>query len=271
MANTQDQSCSIFVSHAAVDEEIACSVKQCIEHVLPEQRVFVSSDPEDLKPGDEWVVKILTALESAKCVLALVTERGLKRKWVWFETGRTWFSQVKLIPCCLGRIRKDNLPAPFSGLMAINVDELRGAQALFTALQEQFGTQARTPNYEEFVGTMTRLDLRAEEKNKILEDAFALEIMRDIDSTMKSLSPAQRETIRQFAIYGELNTSGARSMVKKTGVNMEQWSVPSFLVQKTGWLISNPGNTTYDDVEQNVYSINATLRPYLRAYFSKEK
>lgn len=28
---------------------------------------------------------------------------------------------------------------------------------------------------------------------------------------------------------------------------------------------------TYDDMEQNVYNINTTVKPYLRAYFLREK
>jgi hypothetical protein len=267
----QDQTYSIFVSHAAVDEEIAYSIKQYIEQIFPEQRVFVSSDPEDLKPGDEWVIKILKALETAKCVLALTTERGLGRKWVWFELGRTWFSEVKLIPCCIGKIRKGNLPAPFSGRMAINIDEPRDAAALFASLQELFGAPSKALDYDKFVQTMIRLDVRAEEKSKILEDAYSEEIMSDIERTMKSLSPSQRETIKQFAKYGELSTAGAKLRVKETGVNMDRWTVPSALIEQTGWLVSNAGNTPYDDMQQNVYSINATVRPYLRAYFQRQK
>ncbi len=269
VTNMQDQTYSIFVSHAAVDEEIARSLKQYLEQVFPEQRVFVSTDPEDLKPGDEWVVNVLNALESAKCVLALTTERGLGRKWVWFESGRSWFSQVKLVPCCIGKIRKCNLPAPFSGRMAVNIDEPRDAAALFALLQGEFGAAAKLPDYREFVQTMVRLDVRAEEKSKILEDPYTSEIMSGIERTMKSLSPAERETLKQFAIYGELSTAGAKSRTKETGVDMGRWSVPSSLAERTGWLTPSAGNTPYDDMQQNVYSINATVRPHLRAYFSR--
>jgi len=266
----QEQTYSIFISHAAVDEEIARCLKHYIEQAFPEQRVFVSSDPEDLKPGDEWVVKILAALEGAKCILALTSERGLGRKWVWFESGRTWFSQLRLVPCCVGKVRKGNLPPPFSGRMSINIDEPRDVAALFASLQEQFGSAAQPLDYDEFVQTIIRVDVRAEEKNRIFEDPYASEIMSDIERTMKSLSPAERETIRQFVKYGELNTAAARLRSRETGVDMGRWSVPSHLAQRTGWLTSNAGNTPYDDMEQNVYRINDKLRPHLQAYFLKE-
>jgi len=118
---------------------------------------------------------------------------------------------------------------------------------------------------------MIRLDVRAEEKSKVLSDPNAGAIMSDIERTMKKLSPAQRETIKQFVIYGDLSTAGTRLRVKETGVNMDQWAVPDFLIQQTGWLIPNAGNTAYDDVQQNVYIITAAVRPHLQAYFSKQK
>jgi hypothetical protein len=49
----EEQDYSIFISHAAVDEEIAGSIKEFIGKAFPRERVFVSSDPEDLKLGDE--------------------------------------------------------------------------------------------------------------------------------------------------------------------------------------------------------------------------
>jgi hypothetical protein len=49
---------TIFISHAAVDEEIARTIKEYLGRAFLGQRIFVSSDPEDLKPGNEWVQKI---------------------------------------------------------------------------------------------------------------------------------------------------------------------------------------------------------------------
>jgi len=139
-----EQNFTIFVSHAALDYEIAVSMKEFITNAFPEVRVFVSSDPEDLMPGDEWVQKILNALKSAKVVLTVCTARGLGRKWVWFEAGRTWFTDVPLIPCCIGDIRKGNLPAPFAGLMALHIDESRDVAALFGWLSSRVMVAAKS-------------------------------------------------------------------------------------------------------------------------------
>jgi hypothetical protein len=266
-----EQNFTIFVSHAVVDSEIAASMKEFITNALPDQRVFVSSDTNDLMPGDEWVEKILSALKSAKVVLALCTERGLGRKWVWFEAGRTWFADVPLIPCCVGNIRKGSLPSPFANRQALNIDEPRDAAALFDLLQKQFGDSTRPPSYEDFAATMTRLDIRADERSKVEDDPYAAKIAADIERTLHSLSPAEIETIKQFALFGELSTDGAKYLVKATGMDMERWSVPEALIGKTGWLTPNAGNRPHDESQQNVYTLNPTVRLHLRNYFSKSK
>ena len=261
--------CSIFISHAAVDEEIAIELKGCIEKVFPSLGVFVSSDPDDLRLGDEWVPKILAALEKAKIVLVLATERGLNRKWVWFESGRTWFSGIPMIPCCLGNIQKGDLPAPFSGRMSVNLDEAANLKSLFHFLRDLFGEFAGALNYDELSKVLTRLDVRSEERSKVADDPFIVEKVADIEKLMQRLRPAERETIRQFVMYGELSTGAVRSRVKDTGVDMASWSVPEHLSSITGWLTSMPGNKPYDDMQQNVYAINSQVKPLLLAYFQK--
>jgi hypothetical protein len=52
----------VFLSHAAKDQEIALRLKQAIETAVPGCDVFVSSDTEDIRPGDEWVRRILEAI-----------------------------------------------------------------------------------------------------------------------------------------------------------------------------------------------------------------
>jgi hypothetical protein len=246
-------------------------LKDCIGSAFPKHKIFVSSDPGDLKLADEWVLKILKALESAKFVLVLATERGLSRKWVWFEAGRTWFSGVKMLPCCVGTLRKSDLPSPFSGRMGANLDEPKDVQLLFEFLRGLFGELAETPDWEQFATTMTRLDIRAEERQKIQNDPFATERIQDIERQMQRLSPVDKETIRQFVMCGELTAGAVWSKVKDSGADMERWLVPDRLVEITGWLNPMPGNTAWDDMQRNAYRINPEMRPLLQDYFSRQK
>ena len=55
-------------------------------------------------------------------LIFVASDRGLQRPWVWFECGTFWFSG-KIMPLCLGEVRKNALRPPLSELQAINGDE----------------------------------------------------------------------------------------------------------------------------------------------------
>lgn len=260
----------VFISHAAVDEELAAALKRHLQRCFPGLGVFVSSDPEDLQPGDRWIEKILEALKEARCVLAITTTRGLSRKWVWFESGRTWFIDVPLIPCCVGTIRKSELPAPFSSLQALELDVANDVTALEKRLASIFGSTANHGEASAFAATFTRLDIRADEKQKVKADPFAARKGETIPKVMATLSLAERQTIRDFVAFGQLTTSAARSYAKQAGVDMEKWSVPWALANKTGWLTLVAASKTNDAFEDSTYAINEQIRPQLKAFFDPQ-
>jgi TIR domain len=261
----------VFISHAAIDEELAAALKSHLQYCFSGLEVFVSSDPEDLQPGDLWIEKILEALKTARCVLAITTTRGLSRKWVWFESGRTWFNAAPLIPCCVGIIRKSQLPPPFSLLQALELDIANDVTALEKRLASILGTTARQGEPAAFAATMTRLDFRAEEKEKVKADPFAEEILAKIAKVVSTLSPAEQETVRHFVMFGQLTTSAARSYAVQAGVDMEKWSVPWALANKTGWLTQVAASKTNDAFEDSTYAINEQIRPHLKSFFSTSK
>jgi hypothetical protein len=161
----------VFLSHAAADEEIARHLKQVIEASFPQIKVFVSSDPEDLSPGNPWVQTVLANLRSAKLLLILATERGLSRKWVWFETGAGWSSGPLFIPCFVGKIRKGQLPYPFSGYQALNIDEEGDFGVLVDELTRLFGTARKAPESRTAIVQLTRLEIHAGAMEKIQRQA----------------------------------------------------------------------------------------------------
>ncbi|MGA7872684.1 MAG: toll/interleukin-1 receptor domain-containing protein [Candidatus Binatus sp.] len=113
----------VFLSHAASDRSIASLLKAEIERRLPGVSVFCSSDPADLPPGTKWSAAIQEALQDATMLIFVASERGVQRQWVWFECGTFWFSRRKIMPLCLGQVRKNALRQPLSELQAINGDE----------------------------------------------------------------------------------------------------------------------------------------------------
>jgi hypothetical protein len=261
----------LFISHAAVDSEIALALKKAFSPAFPDIEIFVSSDPESLAPGDPWIDKILEALENTSLVLALTTERGLSRKWVWFESGRTWYSGVRLLTCSLGLVRKSSLPAPFSFIQGLNVDEASDLERLLKELATVFGPPQTRLDFAALSGELIRLDVRAEERNKAEEDPDAAELRKMISKRMGLLPPVQRETIRQVLIYGELSNLSARTVVQGTGQDMGQYYVLDALARETGFLTQTHHTQNLNNYELNAFKINEKLAPHLREYFKNAK
>jgi hypothetical protein len=262
---------SIFISHAAVDSEIAIGLKEAISTAFPNVEIFVSSDPESLAPGDQWVQKILSALEKASLIIAIVSERGLSRKWVWFESGRAWFSGIKLFPCCLGKVRKSKLEPPFSLIQGLNIDMSGDLHNLFDQISQILAKPQLEVDFDELAQELIRLDVRAEQLQKTRDDPNAAEIRKDIEKIMNQFPPVRRETGRQFLIHGELTTTTAQRKVKETVVDMEQYWAPGALARETGWIVASPQNTRDDMYGENRYTLRSDIKPYLQEYFAQQK
>ncbi|MEO6804934.1 MAG: toll/interleukin-1 receptor domain-containing protein [Edaphobacter sp.] len=260
----------IFISHAAVDSEIAIGLKKSISTAFPNVDIFVSSDPTNLAPGDPWVQKILDALERASLILALVTERGLSRKWVWFESGRAWFSGIKLFPCCLGKVRKSKLEPPFSLIQALNIDAAGDLLILFDQISQILAQPPAETNFNELSQELMRFDIRAEQSQKTLDDPNATAIRADVEKTMSQFPPVRLETLRQFVIHGELNTTTAQRKVRETGANMDQYWAPGALARETSWLVPSSQNTLNDTNGENRYTLRSDIKPYLQEYFDRK-
>ncbi len=156
--STSPKSNIVFLSHAASDQEIAFRLKRLIETATPGSEVFVSSDTENIRPGDEWVRRILDTLQVASVLLILATDRSLGRPWVWFETGAAWKSRLRIIPGCLGIIRKNKLSAPFSQYQALNLDEANDLRDLLRAVARETELSMIDVEVQTAIAEFQRLD-----------------------------------------------------------------------------------------------------------------
>jgi hypothetical protein len=198
----------LFVSHAAVDKELATHLKMVIELSFFGIDVFVSSDPEDLPIGDPWVEQILKALERAKLILVLGTERSLNRKWVWFESGAGWDRRRQIFTGCVGKLRKNNLPPPFGQHTARNLDEELDCRELFDLIAKEFEITQQPVNFADLCRNLIRLDVRAEERQQLAmleieEKPFHDAQKKSLDKKLGTLDPTSRDLLRYLLVNGE--------------------------------------------------------------------
>src|SRR6266700_1777197 len=206
----------VFVSHAAVDEEIAKRLKSAMEETLPGIRIFVSSDPEDLKPGDPWVEVILSNLSQAELIIVLATQRALSRKWVWYESGACWSRGVRVVPCCVGTLRKGQLPAPFSSFQALNIDEEEGYGRLMHAVADEFGLSH--PNSFDISGSVQRLKTADE---KVISSNPVYMSSEDIQHRLDSVELSVRIDQGYAQYFALLVENGSSERVEIEEIHLE--------------------------------------------------
>lgn len=193
----------LFLSHAAVDKDLAIQIKNSVEDSFPDLRVFITTDPEASPPGDPWIKTIFENLEAARVVCVLGTERGLSRKWVWLETGAGWAKFGGIITCCVGKIRKSSLPIPFSWYTALDLDSEEGARSFFGLLGNEFGNPKKTPDLRSLANELARLDVRIAERHRLETSVkYATDIREQAERGWKKLDDYEKAALRQLFIFG---------------------------------------------------------------------
>jgi hypothetical protein len=128
----------IFISHIHEDEYIASALALFLQSKLPATDVFVSSDQFRVRLGDDWQRKVRDALRAAKAVLAIFSPESVGRPWVNFEAGGAWFSEGKvLIPLCIGMIRPETLPKPYSNIQGAHLADAATLSYLVSTMWER--------------------------------------------------------------------------------------------------------------------------------------
>ncbi len=157
---------NIFLSHAALDSDMANYFKQIVENSFEDIQVFCSSDPLDLPLGTKWPEEIQTALKESQILFVLATSRSLARPWVWFEAGTFWFTGKKVIPLCIGDIKKDKLPTPLYELVGLTLNDKGDLNNLFSNLESDY-KKRKDINIDEIVES---INSREESISKIFEN-----------------------------------------------------------------------------------------------------
>ena len=109
----------IFISYWNGEYGVASAVQDFIRAHLESVSIFMA-DSRTLRAGDDWLTTIKTELKEARVVLSILSDESIKRPWVHFEAGAAWMDKV-LIPLCFGRMEKENMPAPYNRLQALQL------------------------------------------------------------------------------------------------------------------------------------------------------
>lgn len=114
----------VFLSFIHEDRRVADALKTLVEHELGiHKEVFMVTDQDHLRAGDNWLGTIENALKSSEIVLSLLSKRSITKPWVNFEAGAGWLAGKRVIPVCIGNQKKGVLPNPYSHWQGVNLPD----------------------------------------------------------------------------------------------------------------------------------------------------
>ncbi len=143
----------VFVSHAAIDSEIASAFKDDAEgSFLGLCDLFVSSNLDSIAGGTEWIKEIKSNLERATIFVGLLSPIAIQRPWIYVEFGAGWIRSIPTIAVCHSGLARDQLPVPLSNFQALNLlDELH-LRHLYEQISTAIGCKLPLSDFTGFVG-----------------------------------------------------------------------------------------------------------------------
>jgi TIR domain len=165
---------TVFLSHAATDEPIARVIHDEISRIFANGvKVYASSVPGVVRPGEDWLGSINDNLSAARAVIVVITPVSINRPWIWFEVGASWSrmeqGEGRILPVCY-QVDKGDLPEPLGRLQAMSLGKAAETKSVFTALIDHFGfgklapfryanLKAKLPRYDDL--KVAETDLRS--------------------------------------------------------------------------------------------------------------
>ncbi len=130
----------VFISFIHEEYEYAEAVQAFIGAILgSDAKPFLSSDRFQVSAGEKWIDRIMDELKDAKVVLLMLSEESVKRPWVNFEAGAAWTRNIMTIPICFRRLKKDDLPKPYSSLQAVDLSAVGEDEYLAHSVAHHLG------------------------------------------------------------------------------------------------------------------------------------
>lgn len=144
----------IFLSHITEEKALAKIIKDAIEDEFSGfVSVFVSSDGETIKAGQNFLKVIEDGLVNCISAIYLISPASVKRNWISFELGAVWIrnalnlregkDEVPALPFCHSGMSCNALPQPICNLNAIEANMASRLEFAFRSLQFAVGAKGK--------------------------------------------------------------------------------------------------------------------------------
>jgi hypothetical protein len=149
-----DATGGIFISHINEDKTLAAELKKVLQAIFPGVPVFVSSDYESISSGDDWLIRILTALKSSDVVVTLCHETSIARPWINFEAGVGEGVDALVIPLAVRNFERGKILFPLARKQARVAEDQRDFEALLRDIGQKLNKDASPRDLKDFMATI---------------------------------------------------------------------------------------------------------------------
>jgi hypothetical protein len=264
----------LFLSHAATDMQLAILLKKAVNQCFPGVTVFATSDPQSLKPTEDWVHSVLDHLRATELVIVIATERSMKRFWVWFEAGASWDRTSRLVTCGIGKTNKGTLPLPFAIYMSFSLTDPKDLDSLFGVIQDRLKVRGSTIDFHALAQRFNEIEDSLVRDQKALEDPYLEQRRKLVSDRLTQMDANGREALKLLLLHGSSSDHFTLTELKTRGFAeahsniLPGLQVSSNLIQKVP---DQPQAQRGMESYETQWEIKPEFRPLLREFFDGRK
>lgn len=246
----------VFLSHITEEKDLAKIIKDAIEDEFAGfVNVFVSSDGETIKAGQNFLKVIEEGLVDCIAAIYLISPVSVQRSWISFELGAVWIRnaisqrneqvEIPALPFCHSGMTFRDLPQPICNLNAIEANLAPKLEFAFKSLQAAVGGRGRLKT--DFNALATQI---AEFESRYMLHDWVLRVFdllgmnaEDKDSLRKQASLATKNVI----IQASMNQNVTDQIFQIVDAHLSH--LVSYTVKGTGIRAGSKGTSAYSDYD----------------------
>lgn len=160
----------IFFSHIHEEKELAILLSDTLKKsFLGMVDIFVSSDEDSIRLGDEWLERVFESLQSAVAAFVLCSSASVSRPWINFEAGAAWIRKrlagkpksgesIQVVPICHTDMTPNALPLPLKLLKGIQVTDERALKGLVKFIADKLKSDEPTVDYKGLISEIEKFE-----------------------------------------------------------------------------------------------------------------
>jgi hypothetical protein len=148
----------VFISHITEEAPVAEALKVYLKQRFGEHlAVFVSSDYDSIRMGEEWYRAVVEGLLSAKAMIVLLSKDSVERPWINFEAGIGVGKQGQVIPLAIRNFPPGSVPLPLSHYHVRQLSQPLALHSLVTTLAEVLEAEPQPTSEEDLERFLAQL------------------------------------------------------------------------------------------------------------------